>query len=59
MWIASLNLETLYGTEETVQKIFDEAVRQNDAKKIYLRMVDICVRNNKPEVHTHFVDFLW
>ncbi len=47
MWIALLNLENLYGTDESVQNVFNEAVKQNDAKKIYLKMVDIYAHNDK------------
>ena len=50
VWIASLNLECLYGTDETLQKIFSEAVRRNDPKKVYLKMADIYIRNGKLEV---------
>eukprot|EP00794_Sanderia_malayensis_P005757 gene5757-6460_t len=49
VWIALLNLENLYGTDESIQNVFNEAVRQNDAKKIYLKMVDIYAHNNKSE----------
>eukprot|EP00795_Rhopilema_esculentum_P012276 gene12276-2918_t len=49
VWIASLNLECLYGTDETVQNVFNEAVKRNEPKKIYLKMADIYIRNNKPE----------
>ena len=50
VWIASLNLECLYGSDETVQNIFNEAVRRNDPKKIYLKMAEIYAKNDKPEV---------
>lgn len=49
VWIASLNLECLYGTDETLQKIFSEAVKRNDSKKVHLKMADIYIRNGKLE----------
>ena len=45
-----MNLECLYGSDETVQNIFNEAVRRNDPKKIYLKMAEIYAKNDKPEV---------
>ena len=36
VWIALLNLENIYGTEQTVEDAFKDAVRRNDAKTVYL-----------------------
>ena len=53
VWIASLNLECLYGTDEALQKIFSEAVKRNDSKKVHLKMADIYIRNGKLEVSSN------
>ena len=50
VWIASLNLECLYGTDETLQNVFSEAVKRNEPKKVYLKTTDIYIRNGKLEV---------
>ncbi|XP_057307002.1 protein RRP5 homolog [Hydractinia symbiolongicarpus] len=49
VWVAFLNLESLYGTKETLEKAFQDAVKVNEPKKIYLKMVEIYNKNNKKE----------
>ncbi|KAG7450112.1 nucleic acid-binding protein [Guyanagaster necrorhizus] len=41
VWIALLNLENLYGTDETLEATFKEAARANDSKTIHLRLASI------------------
>ncbi|KAK0208872.1 hypothetical protein DFS33DRAFT_480538 [Desarmillaria ectypa] len=41
VWIALLNLENLYGTDETLEETFKEAARANDSKTIHLRLASI------------------
>lgn len=50
VWIALLNLENVYGTEETMDKVFREAVRHCDAKTIHLRLASIYEQSGKYEV---------
>jgi rRNA biogenesis protein RRP5 len=38
VWIALMNLENLYGTAESLKKVFDRAKERNDAKKITMEL---------------------
>ncbi|KAJ7786117.1 hypothetical protein B0H16DRAFT_1670341 [Mycena metata] len=48
VWIALLNLENAYGTDETVETTFKEAARANDSKTIHLRLALIFDQSDKP-----------
>lgn len=50
IWIALLNLENSYGTEQTLDVVFKEAARANDSKTIYLRLASILEDTQKIEV---------
>ena len=41
VWVASLNLENMYGTKETLAGVFERAILYNDPKQVYLKMVEI------------------
>ncbi|XP_011633635.1 protein RRP5 homolog [Pogonomyrmex barbatus] len=41
VWNAWLNLESRYGTAESLKDVFQEAVRTNDAYKVYLHMLTV------------------
>ena len=45
VWIALLNLENSYGSEEQLQKVFREAAQANDAKTVHLRLLQILERS--------------
>ncbi|KAJ7042430.1 hypothetical protein C8F04DRAFT_77315 [Mycena alexandri] len=47
VWIALLNLENAYGTDETVETTFKEAARANDSKTIHLRLALIFDQSDK------------
>ncbi|KAJ7655010.1 hypothetical protein DFH06DRAFT_1201338 [Mycena polygramma] len=49
VWIALLNLENAYGTDETVETTFKEAARANDSKTIHLRLALIFDQSDKSE----------
>ncbi|KAG8885477.1 rRNA biogenesis protein rrp5 [Tulasnella sp. 332] len=49
VWIALLNLEVAYGTEETLQDVFSEAIRANDAKTVHLRTASLLDEAGKHE----------
>ena len=54
VWIALLNLENSYGTEQTLDAVFKEAARANDSKTIHLRLASILEDTQKVEVgHPH------
>ena len=50
VWIGLLNLENVYGTEETMEVMFKDAARHNDSKTIHLRLASIYDQTEKHEV---------
>jgi rRNA biogenesis protein RRP5 len=50
VWIALLNVENVYGSEETLEATFKEAARHNDSKTIHLRLAFIFDQAEKHEV---------
>lgn len=52
VWIALLNLENIYGTEQTIEETFKDAVRRNDPKTVYLGLATIFERSEKFDVNT-------
>ena len=55
VWIALLNLENVYGTEQTVEDTFKDAVRRNDAKAVYLGLATIFEQSEKFNVRSLFL----
>ncbi|TKY90910.1 hypothetical protein EX895_000908 [Sporisorium graminicola] len=49
VWIALLNLENTYGSDETLDATFREAVQANDGFTMYLKMVNILETSEKHE----------
>lgn len=52
VWIALLNLENVYGTEESLETTFKDAARHNDSKTVHLRMATIFDESEKFEVYS-------
>ena len=52
VWIALLNLENLYGTHDSLVKVFQRALEQNEPKDVFKQLVNIYVVTNKFEVST-------
>lgn len=50
VWVALLNLENTYGTDESLEGLFKDAARRNDAKTVYLRLAAIFDQSEKFEV---------
>jgi len=50
VWIALLNLENVYGTDETLESTFKDAARHNDSKTVHLRLAFILDQAEKHEV---------
>lgn len=55
VWIALLNLENIYGTEQTIEDTFKDAVRRNDPKTVYLGLATIFEQSEKLDVRTFFL----
>ena len=53
VWIALLNLENIYGTDETLDTVFKEAARANDSKTVHLRLASIFEESEKLDVCFH------
>lgn len=47
VWGAMLNMENTFGTEETLQKIFERAIQYNDPLKAFQHLVDIYIKSEK------------
>ncbi|KAI1005661.1 rRNA biogenesis protein [Podosphaera aphanis] len=47
IWIALLNLEHAYGSDETVQEVFQRACQYNDPQEIHERLISICIKSGK------------
>ncbi|KAI1862516.1 hypothetical protein JX265_009230 [Neoarthrinium moseri] len=48
-WIAYLNLEVRFGTEETVDEVFKRALQVNDQQEVYQRVASIYVQEDKSD----------
>merc|ERR1711957_876546 len=46
-WVAIMNLECTFGTEESADAVFKRAVAHNDAKQVYIQLARIHERNKK------------
>ncbi|XP_056385651.1 protein RRP5 homolog isoform X2 [Hyla sarda] len=47
IWVAMLNMENTFGTEETLQKVFERAIQYNDPLKAFQNLVDIYIKSEK------------
>uniref|UniRef100_W5KDC8 Programmed cell death 11 n=1 Tax=Astyanax mexicanus TaxID=7994 RepID=W5KDC8_ASTMX len=47
VWVALLNLENMYGTEESLQKVFERAVQYCEPMPVYQQLADIYAKSNK------------
>lgn len=58
VWIALLNLEIRYGTEETYTETLKEALQRNEPFKIYTRTLTILLEVEKQEEAGRIIDIL-
>ncbi|KAJ8317008.1 hypothetical protein KUTeg_004912 [Tegillarca granosa] len=47
VWVAYLNLENMYGSQESLKAVLDRAVQQNEPTKVYNQMINIYVASGK------------
>ncbi|RKF63734.1 rRNA biogenesis protein rrp5 [Golovinomyces cichoracearum] len=47
VWIALLNLENVYGSDETLEEVFKRACLHNDDQEIHERLVSIFIQSGK------------
>ncbi|TPX37608.1 hypothetical protein SmJEL517_g00637 [Synchytrium microbalum] len=50
VWVAYLNLENKFGSQESLVRVFDRAATVNDPKTMYLQMVRIYERSDKNDL---------
>lgn len=50
VWIAYLNLENAYGTEETLEEVFKRACQYNDEQVVHERLTTIYIKTGKHDV---------
>ncbi|BFZ59560.1 rRNA bioproteinsis protein rrp5 [Saitoella coloradoensis] len=49
VWVAMMNLENTFGSEETLEEVFKRACQYNEPKKVYGHLCDILARSQKIE----------
>ncbi|XP_051982643.1 protein RRP5 homolog [Xyrauchen texanus] len=47
VWVAMLNLENMYGTEENLQKVFERATQYCEPMPVYQQLADIYAKSDK------------
>ncbi|KAF9954571.1 rRNA biogenesis protein rrp5 [Mortierella alpina] len=52
VWVALMNLENTFGSADTLEEVFKNAVQTCEPKKVYLQLVKIYERSNKIELAT-------
>lgn len=50
VWVALLNLENMYGSQESLSKVFERAVQYNEPLKVFLHLADIYTKSEKFKV---------
>lgn len=50
MWVALLNLENMYGTEEGLKKVFERALQFCEPLPVYQQLADIYAKSEKIKV---------
>ncbi|XP_036027752.1 protein RRP5 homolog [Onychomys torridus] len=47
VWVALLNLENMYGSQESLTKVFERAVQYSEPLKVFLHLADIYTKSEK------------
>ena len=50
VWVALLNLENTYGTDESLEEVFQRACQYNDSQEVYERLISIHIQSGNNEV---------
>lgn len=50
IWVALLNLENTYGTDDSLEDVFKRACQYNDTQEAYERLISIFIQSGKNEV---------
>jgi rRNA biogenesis protein RRP5 len=57
VWIALMNLENVYGTDESLEGVFRDAARHCEPKTVHLRLASILEESGKHEVRLSILFF--
>lgn len=52
VWVALLNLENMYGTEESLKKVFERALQFCEPMPVYQQLADIYTKSDKIKVRS-------
>lgn len=52
VWVALLNLENMYGTEESLKKVFERALQFCEPMPVYQQLADIYTKSDKIKVQS-------
>ena len=52
VWVALMNLENVYGTEDSLESVFRDAARHCEPKTVHLRLAAILEESGKHEVYS-------
>lgn len=55
IWLALLNMESHYGSSNTLNSVLQEALQYNDPEKIYCHMLDLYISLGKTDVSIKFL----
>lgn len=58
VWVALLNLENMYGTEESLKKVFERALQFCEPMPVYQQLADIYAKSEKIKVQPSRVTVL-
>jgi rRNA biogenesis protein RRP5 len=47
VWVALLNLENMYGTQATIEDVFNKATQNCDSYKVHCHLAEILARSSK------------
>jgi rRNA biogenesis protein RRP5 len=50
VWVALLNLENTYGSDESLEEVFKRACQYNDSEEMHERLISIYIQSGKNEV---------
>lgn len=50
VWVALLNLENAYGTDESLEEVFKRACQYNDSEEVHEKLISIYIQSEKNDV---------
>lgn len=53
IWVAWMNLENKYGSQDSLLKVFNQALTYNEPKVVYMKLVDIYEASGNTEVNAY------